>query len=110
MERIRKESDKFFLSLGYRHLGNGKYKVENSNDKRIALFAHQAFGLAFLSVLLSIPYPQFSTHFDMCHSGITAIEFKEENGYAYPRVLTLSNDSHLIKNNIPTNYNNSILF
>ena len=49
-------------------------------DKRVALFAHQGFGLAFLSRVLGIPYPMFSTQFDMGHSGMTVIEFKDENG------------------------------
>lgn len=110
MNRIRKESDNFFAQLGYVHLGNGKYKVENKNDKRIALFAHQGFGVAFLPTLLGLPYPHFATHYDMCHSGITVIEFKEEAGYAYPKILTLSNDSHLFKENILGKYNHEIEF
>ena len=46
------------------------------NNDRVALFAHQGFGLAFLSCLLDIPYPQMSTDFDMSHTGVTAIHFK----------------------------------
>ena len=76
----------------------------------MALFAHQGFGLAFLSCLLDIPYPFFTTHFDMCHTGVTVIEFKERDGYAYPLVLTLSSDSHIYKDGLPTNYNNYIRF
>ena len=111
VERIYNETDKLFLSLGYEHIrGTGKYKVIKPNDERIALFAHQGFGLAFLSTLLDIPYPMFTTHFDMCHSGMTAIEFKEENGFAIPRVMTLSSDSHIYKEGLPTNYNNEIRF
>ena len=104
MDRIRKETDKFFLTLGYRHIGNGKYKVEKSNEERVAMFAHQGFGLAFLSTILDIPYPKFSTHFDMGHSSVTVIEFKELNGYAYPRIVTFSNDSHLYKENVESTY------
>ena len=81
-----------------------------SNDERIALFAHQGFGLAFLSVILDIPYPMFVNHFDMCHTGMTVIEFKEENGYAIPKVLTLSSDSHLYREGIPTKYHNELYF
>ena len=111
IERIYEESDKFFASLGYEHdRYTGRYKVVEHSDKRVALFAHQGFGLAFLSCLLDIPYPQFSTHFDMCHTGVTVIEFKERDGYAYPLVLTLSSDSHIYKDGLPTNYNNYIRF
>ena len=96
--RIYDETNKFLLSLGYEHIReSGKYRIVEPNDERIALFAHYGFGLAFISSLLDIPYPYFVTHVDMCHSGMTVIEFKEINGYAYPRLLTYSSDSHLYK-------------
>jgi len=95
IHRIQSESDQFFTSLGYQHLGNGKYKVLNDNDDCNVMFAHQGFGLAFLSLLLSIPYPHFCTHFDLGHAEITTIEFKNEGGYSYPKVLSLSNNKHL---------------
>ena len=104
LERTKTEADKFFLELGYKHIGNGKYKVEKSNNDKIALFAHQGFGMSFLSTILDIPYPKFSTHFDLGHSSITVIEFKELNGYAYPKIISLSNNSHLYKENVLTTY------
>ena len=93
--RIQQESDRFFADLGYLNLGNGKYKVINENDDRVVMFAHQGFGYAFLSLLLNIPYPIFCTHFELGHVEITLIEFKNENGYSYPKVLTLSSNNHL---------------
>ena len=78
------------------------------NEKRIALFAHQGFGLAFLSVLANIPYPQFSVHFDMSHSDFTVIEFQKIDDLVVPRILTLSNDAHLYREGLPTKYNNGI--
>ena len=111
IERIYEESDKFFASLGYEHdRYTGRYKVVEHSDKRVALFAHQGFGMAFLSSLLDIPYPTFCTHFDMSHSNVTVIEFRNENGYSIPCVLSLSNDSHLYKEGIPTKYANRIYF
>ncbi len=111
VERVASESDAFFLTLGYEHIkGTGKYKVVKSNDERIALFAHQTFGTVFLSSILDIPYSVFSNHFDMCHSGVTVIEFKEELGYAIPKILTLSSDSHLYREGLPTKYNNRAIF
>ncbi|MDD3957441.1 MAG: phosphoglycerate mutase family protein [Candidatus Izemoplasmatales bacterium] len=97
MSRIQVESDRFFSGLGYLHLGNSKYKVVDENDDRVAVFAHQGFGYAFLSHLLNIPYPQFCTHFELGHAEISLIEFKNEEGYSYPKVLSLSNRSHLDK-------------
>ena len=111
VERIYGEAYSFFKSLGYEHIRNtGRYKVLKTNNERVAFFAHQGFGLAFLSVVLDIPYPMFSNHFDMCHTGMTVIEFKEENNFAIPKVLTLSSDSHLYRDALPTNYNNSLYF
>ncbi len=111
IERIQRESDKFFCSLGYEHIPEtGAYKVIRPNDDRVALFAHQGFGLAFLSCVLDIDYPRFCMHFDMGFTGMTVIEFKEEEGIAIPRVLTLSSDSHLYREGLPTNYQNKIRF
>lgn len=99
------------LSPTYEHIRNtGKYKILQPSDERVALFAHQGFGFAFLSVILDIPYPIFMNHFNLCHTGMTVIEFKEVDGYAIPRVLTLSSDSHLYREGLPTKYNNQINF
>ncbi len=109
IKRIYDESDAFLKSLGYEHLRyTGKYKVNESNDQRIAFFAHQGFGIAFLSCLLDIPYPAFCTHFDICHSGITVIHFKEIDGYTVPKILELSSDAHLYHEGLPTRYNNQL--
>ena len=76
----------------------------------MALFAHQGFGLAFLSSVMGIPYPTFCTHFDMTHSGMTVIEFSSKPGLTAPRILQLSNDSHIYADGLPTNYNNELRF
>lgn len=105
INRIYNEADAFFESLGYEHIRyTGKYRVKQPNDKRIALFAHQGFGLAFLSCVLDIPYPMFSTHFDMCHTGVTVIEFKESDGYTIPKVRMMASDSHIYREGLPTQY------
>ena len=111
IERVYRETDAFFASLGYEHdRYTGSYRVVEPNDKRIALFAHQGFGLLFLSCLLDIPFPQFSTHFDLGHTGMTVIHFGNENGVSIPRVCTLSSDSHLYREGLPTKYNNWLCF
>ncbi len=111
IERIKRETYGFLAEHGYvfdpeKHL----YRCENHNDKRIALFAHQGFGLAFLGTVLGIPYPMFSTHFDMSHSGMTVISFGNDDGYCVPEILQLSNDSHLYSEGLPTKYYNRIYF
>lgn len=107
IERVYQEADRFFESLGYEHIPyTGKYRVKAHNDERVALFAHQGFGLIFLSCLLDIPYPQLCTHFDMCHTGMTVIDFFPYGSgeFCAPKVLTLSSDGHLYRKDIPSNY------
>lgn len=111
LDRIQNEADKLFASLGYEHIpGTGRYKAVCPNNDRVALFAHQGFGIAFLSLVLDIPYPLFSMHFDICHTGMTVINFEENDGYAIPKILTMSSDSHIYREGLPTNYNNAIRF
>ena len=111
MDRISKETFELFKSLGYEKVANtGKYKVLRQNDDRVALFAHAGFGTVFLSEVLGIPLPLYATHYDFCHSGMTVIEFREEDGFATPYVLTHSSDSHLYREGLPTKYCNRIYF
>ena len=111
VERISKETTEFFKELGYEKIGNtGKYKVLKSNNERVAFFAHQGFGLLFLSEILGIPYPLFTTRFDLCHSSMTVIDFQESDGFSVPMVLTLSSDSHIYREGLPTKYNNELYF
>ncbi len=109
--RVNREVDAFFNRLGYSHnRDEGAYISKMPNEKRIALFAHQGFGMAFLSSVLDIPYPEFTLHFDLSHSSMTVIEFKDIDGIVIPKILTLSNDSHIYSDNLPTKYNNKIMF
>ena len=108
IKRVDRETDGFFLSLGFRHdRENSRYEIVKENEKRVAFFAHQGIGIAFLSSLLDIPYPEFCTRFDLGHSSVTVIDFEWTDGkYAYPKILQLSNDSHLYKENLLTGYQN----
>ena len=109
IKRIQKETYAFLKTQGYVwDPERGGYTAEFPNEKRIAMFAHQGFGLAFLSVLMNIPYPQFCVHFDMSHSDLTVIDFEEMNGLVVPKMLMLSNDSHLYRDGLPTRYHNKI--
>ncbi|MBR5287877.1 MAG: histidine phosphatase family protein [Clostridia bacterium] len=104
MERIARESDAFFASLGYEHTDTpGVYRVTRENNERIALFAHAGFGGAFFSHVLGIPYPHYGQMFDLCHSSLTVLEFRERHGVCVPSVLTLSNDAHLYHDVLPVN-------
>ncbi len=108
IDRIEKNTNLLMERLGYIHKKDiSGYISKGKNNKRVAIFAHQGFGMAFLSSLLDIPYPYMSTHFDLCHSSMTVIYFDEnkDNGeIVIPKVLELSNDSHLYKEGILKEY------
>ena len=113
VERVNAAVDEFFLSLGFRHdRENARYEVvgEHLNRDRMALFAHQGFGMSFFSSMLDIPYPMFCTHFDFSHSSMSVINFEPRGKYVYPHVLQTSNDSHLYREGILTGYHNIIKF
>ena len=111
MKRIDDAVDTFLLSLGYRHdRENSRYEEINENNERVALFAHQGFGMAFFSSMLDIPYPMFCSHFDFSHSSMSVIDFKKRGKFIYPKAIQLSNDSHLYREGILTGYNNSVRF
>ena len=107
--RIEREARAFFREQGFSFdEEKGMYRVTEKNEKRIALFAHQGFGLAFLSAVLDIPYPKFCTTFDISHTGMTLIQFDTSREYTAARVLTLGNDGHLYGEGLPTRYHNRI--
>lgn len=119
IKRIGDEADKWLATFGYEHdRDRGQYKITSDEykDKRIALFAHEGAGKVFLSEILDIPYPYFSTHFDIQQSGVTVIKFDDGSGkhdlggYARARVLTVSNDSHLYRSGLPTEYKATYLY
>ena len=108
VKRVREEADKLMLSLGYRHdEERSGYIAEEPTNERVALFAHQGFGLLFLSSILDIPYNDFCTRFDIGLTGVTVIEFSAaKGGFCIPVVLQHSNDSHIYSDGLPTKYNN----
>lgn len=111
IERIQTEADAFLLSLGYKHLRDKNlYEAVNPSEERVALFAHEGFGAAFLSCVLDIPYPMYSVHFGLTHSSLTVIEFREQDGYVIPLVLTNGSDAHLYREGIVTGYQNRIRY
>ncbi len=104
-QRIAREADAFFESFGYRHRPelHGYEPIEPSK-KCVALFAHEGFGRLFLSAVLDIPYPLYSTRFAIGHTSMTAIYFNSTKKIVYPQVLQHSGDSHLFAAGLPTKY------
>ena len=77
---IEKNGKEFLERLGYRE-ENGVYKILYPNEERVALFCHSAFTRAWLSVLLHVPIHMSWSSFDVTHTGVTVLYFKNnENG------------------------------
>lgn len=111
LDSLDEKVDDLIASHGYVHDRERRiYTSETPNDDRIAIFAHAGFASAFFSSLLDIPYHEFSLHYDLSHSSMTVIEFRERGGLYFPKILTFSNDSHLYSEGLPTAYNNRVRF
>ncbi len=104
-------TDEFMQSLGFIHdRSRHGYCVASPNEERVALFAHEGASKAFLSSLLDIPYPMFSTHTDICHTGMTVIHFPTDSDFVIPRMLQHSGNGHLYKEGLSTLYNRAFEF
>ncbi len=110
--RIADASDEFLGSLGYIHdRKNCRYEAKEHNEKRIAVFCHEGFGVSWIGALLDIPLPTAWSIFNKSHSTVTLIKFSpNENGICAPQLLTFSNDSHIYCEGLPTKHQNTIYY
>ena len=108
VERIEKCGNEFLERLGYKE-ENGVYKILRKNEEKVALFCHAAFGRAWISTLLHIPFHIMWSSFSYTHTGVTVIEFaNNENGYTAPRCLCFSDVSHLYASNLDLLHDNGV--
>lgn len=106
MEYISRCGDEFLERLGYKE-ENGVYKILKNNEEKVALFCHTAFARAWLSHLLHIPLNILWAGFQITHTGVTILEFKNNpDGYTAPCCLCLSDMSHLYKENLDMIFDN----
>ncbi len=107
-QELQQKSNEFMASHGYVREGMN-YRIERPNDDRIAVFCHQAIGTTWLAHLLAVPPVIFWSTFDVNHSGITIIEFKNnKDGYTAPKCLAVSDTSHLYADRLPLKFANGI--
>ncbi len=107
-ERIQRESDAFLERLGYKREGL-KYRIVEPNDKRVAVFCHQGFGTTWLSHLLGVNPLVFWSTFDLNHSSITVVNFKNnKDGFTAPICLAVSDTSHFYADRLPLQFCNEI--
>ena len=105
-----RETDLFTKQLGFTRKGD-RYEIGTVPFNRVAVFCHQGVGLTLLSHLLSIPPQVMWSSFDITHTGITVLDFKEyENGETLPICLCLSDTSHLFAAGLPLRYNGQMPF
>ncbi len=99
-----KQADEFLLTLGYRRDGE-RYIVEDPPYERVAVFCHQGVGLTWMAHMLAIPPQIFWASFDVTHTGVSVLEFKNyQNGITAPMCLCLSDTSHLFGGDLPLKY------
>jgi len=100
-QRIANHSDEFLTRLGYKREGRF-YKTIAPTEKKIAAFCHHGFGTSWLSHLLSIPPNVFWASFDIAHSSVTVLEFKNNSdGLTAPQCICLSDISHIYEAKLP---------
>ena len=103
VDYIEKNGNDFLERLGYKE-ETGVYRILKENNEQVALFCHAAFSRAWISVLLHIPLHIMWSSFDYGYTGVTVLEFKNnENGITAPTCLHYADISHLYAEGIDEN-------
>lgn len=89
-----REFDSLLAEYGYVREGL-RYRVDQSNDKTIACFAHAGLILTLLSYLLNWPLPLVYSHLAYDPTGLTHLIWEELDGYAVPKAKVINDLSHL---------------
>ena len=111
VEFFKKNTAEFLHTLGFDYdAATGQYKINEPPFERVALFAHQGFSMAFLSTVLRIPYPVFSSRFDVNHSGVTVLHWDTRHDCCFPKIIALSDCGHLYADGLPTKFANSFYY
>ena len=106
--RIAQGGREFLERLGYKE-ENGVYRILRENEDRVALFCHTVMGRAWISQLLHIPIHLMWAGFQITHTGVTILEFKNnENGITAPYCRAFSDMSHLYAAGLDMRHDNSI--
>ncbi|MCL2819240.1 MAG: histidine phosphatase family protein [Oscillospiraceae bacterium] len=101
--RLSAGSDDLTERLGYKRDGH-IYRIISPNEKRIAAFCHHGVSTIWLSYLLNIPPQIFWAGFDIHHTAVTILNFRNNpDGLTSPQCMCLADMSHIYKENIPVN-------
>lgn len=94
-EALKKASDSFLEKLGFKRV-DGRYRIINQSNEKIAIFTHGGLGMTWLSHLLDLPPTLFWSGFWLDPCSITTVHFENRSkGWAVPRCLCINDTSHL---------------
>ena len=109
IETIREGGREFLERLGYRE-ENGVYRILRPNEEKVALFCHVVFATVWLSELLHLPLHLLWGGTRITHTGVTILDFKNyEDGFTAPRMLCMSDMTHLYMEGLDTTYDRKVL-
>lgn len=98
---LQEHSDAFLARHGYQREG-GRYRMQQPNQQKIAIFCHNGFGLTWLAHLLALPLSLVWAGFWLAPSSVTTVLFDERSTqWAVPRCLGVGDVSHLYAEGLP---------
>lgn len=105
---IEENGRDFLERLGYRE-EDGNYRIIKPNEEKIALFCHSVMGRLFVCYLLHIPVHLMWAGFQITHTGVTVIEFKNNpDGITAPKCRCFSDMSHLYAEGLDMIHDNDV--
>lgn len=105
---IERAGDLFLEKLGYKREGEN-YRILYPNEQKVALVCHTCLSRAWFSSLLHLPLHLVWAGFQITHTGVTVIEFKNnESGITAPRCLCYSDMSHLYAEGLDLRHDNKM--
>ena len=108
IDYITENGNALLERLGYKE-ENGVYRILRPNEDKVALFCHTVMGRIWISRLLHIPIHLMWAGFQMTHTGVTVIEFKNnENGVTAPYCRAFSDMSHLYAEGLDMRHDNGV--
>lgn len=106
--RIAENGRAFLDRLGYKE-EDGVYRIISPNEEKIALFCHTVMGRLLVAYLLHIPVHLMWSGFQMTHTGVTVIEFKNNpDGITAPKCRCFSDMSHLYAEGVDMVHDNDV--
>ncbi len=97
IERVARESDEWFESLGYRREGSNYRVIGDDTEKTIALFCHGGSSSALFSHLLNLPFFYLCRTICPDFTSITVISLSDEKGSLTAPMIEYANDSRHIR-------------